>query len=247
MKNYVLEVCIDSLESAVDAVNGGATRLELCANLVIGGTTPSIYLFREIRKVTDIPVNAIIRPRFGDFCNTETELKIMAEEIKQFKAEGVNGIVSGVLKIDGNLDMRSMELLRGAAEGLDFTLHRAFDMCVDPIKAVKEAESLGINTILTSGQKNSCPDGVLLLKELAGLTKVDIMAGAGLTLDAIRKIRKIAGLTSYHLSGKVIVDSPMVYRKEDVSMGLPSLSEYEIWRTSADNIAAVKKVLEEID
>ncbi|MCL2821321.1 MAG: copper homeostasis protein CutC [Oscillospiraceae bacterium] len=247
MKDFTLEVCIDSVESAIEAAKGGATRYELCANLIIGGTTPSIYLFREIRKLNNITVHAIIRPRFGDFCYTDSELRIMAEEIKQFKDEGVEGIVTGVLKPDGTINMPAMETLCKAAGGIHVALHRAFDMCKDPFDALKQAEQLGIGTILTGGQQNNCIDGAELIKEIAAKTSVDIMAGSGVSADTIPDLRKITGVSSYHLSGKVSIESPMLYRNPNLKMGLPSMSEFEIQRTSSEKIAAVRKILEEID
>ena len=247
MKNFILEVCIDSVESASEAAQGGATRFELCANLVIGGTTPSIYLLREIRKITDIPVHAIIRPRFGDFCYTESEQRIMEAEIKQFRDEGVEGIVTGVLSPDGTFNMPAMKRLCKAADGMHIALHRAFDMCKDPFTALKQAEELGIRTILTGGQQNSCLDGAELIKELASRTKIDIMAGSGVTAEVVPQLRTITGISSFHLSGKVTIESPMVYRNPNLKMGLPSLGEYEIQRTSAERISAVRKILEVID
>ena len=247
MKNFVLEVCIDSVESASEAAQGGATRFELCANLVIGGTTPSIFLFRETRKITGIPVHAILRPRFGDFCYTDSELRIMEAEIKQFRDEGVEGIVTGVLLPDGTLNMPAMKTLCKAADGMHVALHRAFDMCKDPFDALRQAEELGIRTILTGGQQNNCIDGAELIKELASRTNIDIMAGSGVTAEAIPQLREITGISSFHLSGKVTIESPMTYRNPNLKMGLPSLSEFELQRTSAEKISAVRKILEEID
>jgi len=246
MKNFTLEVCVDSVESAEAAAMGGATRLELCANLVIGGTTPGVFLLREIKRICRIPVNVLIRPRFGDFCYTKSELRIMAEEIRQFAGEGANGAVIGALRPNGDLDIESMEFLCCFADGMALTLHRAFDMSRDPFKTRKQAEELGVGTILTSGQRNRCLDGAGLIGELAALGGVDIMAGGGVTADVIRQLREKTGISSYHLSGKIVVDSPMVYRNPDLSMGLPSLSEYERWQTSAENITAARKVLEEV-
>jgi len=247
MKNFTLEVCIDSVESAAAAVQGGATRLELCANLVLGGTTPGVFLLREIRKISNIPIHAIIRPRFGDFCYTDSELRIMAEEVRQFKAEGAEGVVIGVLSPDGSLDMAAMKALCDAAGGMNVAMHRAFDMCNDPFEALKQAEGLGVCTILTSGRRNLCLDGAELLGQLNAQSKLEIMAGSGVSATNIPQLRAIAGLSSYHLSGRVAIDSPMVYRNPELSMGLPSLSEYELWRTSADLIAAARKVLEDIE
>jgi copper homeostasis protein len=247
MKNFVLEVCVDSAESAAEAARGGATRFELCANLVIGGTTPSVFLYREVRKLCQIPVHAIIRPRFGDFCYTESELRIMTDEVKQFRNEGAEGVVIGVLRPDGCIDMAAMETLCRAADGLHIAMHRAFDMCKDPFDALKQVEELGVKTILTGGQQNRCLDGVELLSELVKRSSIDIMAGSGVSADVIPEIRRKTGISSYHLSGKIVIDSPMVYRNPNLNMGLPSLSEFDLWRASCEKIAEARRVLEELD
>lgn len=248
MKKYILECCVDSVESAINAAKGGASRLELCSNLVIGGTTPDVALVKEIRKYTDIRIHALIRPRFGDFCYTEHEMEIMKMQVRALKEAGVEGVVIGVLDEEGNLNLSAMKALMEVAEGMSVTLHRAFDMCRDPYQALEEAITLGVNTILTSGQKQSAWEGRKLLAELIEKAdgRIDIMAGAGIGAEVIKKlIPEIKG-TSYHMSGKITLDSPMRYRKEDVSMGLPSLSEYEIWQTSEDAVREAVEVLASI-
>lgn len=246
MKNYILECCVDSVESAINAKSGGASRIELCSNLIIGGTTPDLALVREIRKHTDIRMHALIRPRFGDFSYSEYEMEIMKSQIRALKEEGVEGVVIGVLDEDGNLNLSAMKELIAEAEGMSITLHRAYDMCRDPFQALEEAIALGINTILTSGQKQSAWEGRELLAELIEKAsgRIDIMAGAGINASAIEKLVPATKGTSYHMSGKITLDSPMKYRKSDVSMGLPSLSEYEIWQTSEDAVRAAVNVLE---
>lgn len=246
MKNYILECCVDSVESAINAANGGASRLELCSNLIIGGTTPDVALVKEIRKYTDIRIHALIRPRFGDFCYTEYEMEIMKSQIRALKEIGVEGIVIGALDEDGNLDIKKIRELLQEADGLSVTLHRAFDMCRDPYQGLEEAIGLGIHTILTSGQKQSAWEGRELLAELVEKAdgRIDIMAGAGIGAAVIEKLIPVTNGTSYHMSGKVTLDSPMRYRKADVSMGLPSLSEYEIWETSEDAVRAAVEILE---
>lgn len=245
MEKYILECCVDSVESAINATNGGASRIELCSNLIIGGTTPDVALVKEIRKYTDIRIHALIRPRFGDFCYTEHEMEIMKSQIHALKEAGVEGVVIGVLDEDGNLNLSAMKELITEAEGLSITLHRAFDMCRDPYQAMEEAIDLGINTILTSGQKQSAWEGRELLAELNKKAdgRIDIMAGAGIGASVIEKLIPVTGATTYHMSGKVTLDSPMRYRKEGVSMGLSSLSEYEIWQTSEELIREAVKVL----
>ena len=246
MEKYILECCVDSVESAINAKNGGASRLELCSNLIIGGTTPDVALVKEIRKHTDIRIHALIRPRFGDFCYTEYEMEIMKSQIRALKEVGVEGVVIGVLDEDGNLDVSKMKELLQEGTGLSVTLHRAFDMCRDPFQTLDEAIQLGIDTILTSGQKQSAWEGRGLLAELIERAdgRIDIMAGAGIGASVIEQLLPVTGGTSYHMSGKVTLESPMKYRKADVSMGLPSLSEYEIWQTSEEAVRAAVEVLE---
>ena len=237
---YVLECCVDSVESAILAEKGGANRLELCANLIIGGTSPSLALFHEIKKNTTIRVHVLLRPRFGDFLYTEHEMNIIEEEVKMFREAGADGVVIGCLDADGNLDMPKMKRLVDAAGDMSITLHRAFDVCNDPFKALEQCKELGINTILTSGQKNSCLACEDLICQLVDKAegKVDILAGAGVNADVISKMVRSTKLTSFHLSGKITLDSGMKYRKEGVNMGLPSLSEFEVWQTKEENIRA---------
>lgn len=244
MERYILECCVDSVESAIHAADGGASRLELCANLIIGGTTPDAALLKEIRKYTTIPIHALIRPRFGDFCYTEHEMEIMKSQICNLKAAGADGVVIGVLDTKGYLDLPKMETLLQEADGLHVTLHRAFDMCQNPYDTLEQAIALGIDTILTSGQKQSAWEGRKLLAELVEMadSRIDIMAGAGIDAGVIEKLFPITGATSYHMSGKVTLDSPMQYRKTQVSMGLPSLSEYEIWQTSEEKVREAAEI-----
>lgn len=248
MNNFTLEICADSVESVLAAERGGATRIELCSNLVIGGTTPSPKLFEEIRKVSDIRVHVLIRPRFGDFCYTDYECSIIREEVKMFRELGTQGVVIGILNPDGSLNMKALYGLMEEAGDMSVTLHRAFDVCHDPYEALEQSVSLGINTILTSGQKNSCVEGISLLKELKERSKgkIGILAGAGVGSGVIEKIYKETGITDYHMSGKTLLNSSMEYRKEGVSMGLPSLSEYEIYRSDEQKVREARSVLENL-
>ena len=245
MKNYILECCVDSVESAINAKSGGASRIELCSNLIIGGTTPDLALVREIKRHTDIRIHALIRPRFGDFCYSKYEMEIMKSQIRILKDAGVEGVVIGVLDEEGNLNQTAMKELIAEAEGLSITLHRAFDMCRDPYQAMEEAITLGVDAILTSGQKQSAWDGRELLAELIEKAdgRIDIMAGAGINASTIDQLIPITKGTSFHMSGKITLDSKMKYRKEEVSMGLPSLSEYEIWQTSEEAVRDAVEVL----
>ena len=245
MENYILECCVDRLASAINGEKGGANRFELCANLVIGGTTPSLTLFRQVRKHTNLPVHVLIRNRFGDFCYNDDEIEEMCDSIKAFADEGADGVVVGALTPEGDLDEKALRKFAKSAGKAKLVLHRAFDMCRESFSALSKAKELGIDTILTSGQKGNCVDGSPLIKELierAG-KEINILIGAGVSADAIKKVYEMTGGTNYHMSGKKVIDSKMLYRREEVSMGLPSLSEYDIWETSAEEIAKAVRVL----
>lgn len=190
----------------------------------------------------------MIRPRFGDFCYTDAEFSIIKKAVEDFRKIGAEGVVFGILKLDGTLNMEQMKELMEVAGDMSVTLHRAFDVCVDPMDTMEQAISLGIDTILTSGQRNTCLQGAGLLKELQDKSegRITIQAGSGVSAEVIRKLYLLTGIKAYHMTGKRVIDSEMKFRKQGVNMGLPMFSEYEIWRTEADNIRAAKKVLEEL-
>lgn len=247
MTNYILECCVDSVESALAAKEGGADRLELCAALMIGGISPGLALFEQVKTCCDLPVRVLLRPRFGDFLYTAHEFQILKREVALFREAGAEGVVIGCLREDGNLHMEQMRELMAQAGDMKVTLHRAFDVCADPVKAFEQAKELGIDTILTSGQKRECLLGLPLLQQLCELQKETgtprIMAGAGVTPEVIRSLRAQTAITSYHLSAKKVIDSGMQYRKEDVPMGLPIMDEYSIFRTDSQIVAEAKMAL----
>ena len=155
--SYILEVCADSVQSAVSAWEGGADRIELCSGLVIGGLSPSPALFKQVRRYTDLKIRTLLRPRFGDFCYDDYEFQTLKEEVEMFRDLGADGVVIGILNPDGTLNMEQMSELTDAAGDVGVTLHRAFDVCRDPYEALEQCVTLGIDTILTSGQIRSSP------------------------------------------------------------------------------------------
>ena len=245
---YILEVCADSVQSAVEAKKGGADRIELCSNLLIGGTTPGKSLFRLVKEYTGLPVRTLIRPRFGDFCYDAYEFEMMKEEVQMFTEMGADGVVIGVLNPDGSLQMEQMEELVKAAGGAGKTLHRAFDMCKDPFETCSQAVDLGIDTILTSGQKNSAWEGKALLAELEQKFGKDItlLAGAGVSPKTLEELAVETKLHAFHMSGKIIKESRMEFRRDDVNMGLKGFSEYEIWQTSMEQVAKARVILDRL-
>ena len=156
----VLEACVDSPESAVAAERGGADRLELCGHLIIGGVTPDEWLYRSVREHCGLPVRVLIRPRFGDFCYTEDEFHIMECQVAHFRKLGADAVVIGCLRPDGTLDTEHLKRLIDLAGTMEITLHRAFDVCRDPEEALEQAISMGIGTVLTSGQESSALKGI---------------------------------------------------------------------------------------
>lgn len=245
MSTPLIEVCVDSMESARAAVRGGADRLELCANLIIGGTTPSPYLIREAAKL-GAAVNVLIRPRFGDFCFTEDEKREQLEQIAQLKALGAGGAVVGALTPDGALDVEFLRACRRAAGGLRLTMHRAFDVCADAEKALEQAIELGFDTILTSGQRATAMEGAALIAQLTAQAdgRITIMPGSGVKSTNIAKLRDMTGAGAYHLSAKTTVQSAMLFRREGVPMGLPMMSEFELFRTDEQEVRAARRALE---
>lgn len=245
MKNFTLECCVDSTASARAAQAGGATRLELCANLIIGGTSPSLALFSRVRQAVELPVRVLLRPRFGDFLYDADELAILTDEVRAFRDAGADGVVIGCLTADGALDLPAMSRLIEAAGPMAVTLHRAFDLCADPMQALAQARELGVTTILTSGAQPSAVEGCALLRRLheqAG--GVEILAGAGINAAAIRTLTAQTPLTSFHMSGKTVLDSGMRYRNPAVFMGLPGISEYQLWQTDENLVRQARQVLE---
>ncbi|WP_195983708.1 copper homeostasis protein CutC [Clostridium sp. D33t1_170424_F3] len=247
MNHFILEVCVDSIASAEAAMRGGADRLELCTGLVVGGLTPSLSFLHQVKERTDMRTHVLVRPRFGDFCYTDDEFAVMLEEISALAQAGADAIVTGFLLPDGNLDLVKMEKVRALCKSCCVTLHRAFDVCADPRRALEEAKSLGIDTILTSGQQNSAVEGAALLQELVKQAgPVEILVGGGVKPENLRELALKTGARSFHLSAKKEKDSAMRYRKAGVSMGLPAMSEYTIFETDETEIAAARQILEQL-
>lgn len=249
MKDYILEVCVDSVESAIAAKAGGATRFELCSNLVIGGTTPGYELFEMVREATNLPIRTLIRPRFGDFLYTDYEYEQMVRDIRYFASHGADGVVIGSLNADGSLNEQQMKGMMRAADSCGVTLHRAFDVCSHPVETLETAKRLGVDTILTSGQASDCLAGCTMLRQLVNLAsdKITILAGAGVHADNIAKIANATGTHAFHMSGKKILESGMQYRNPHVHMGIEGLSEFEIYRTDEEEIRRAARILQQLD
>lgn len=182
MKDYQFEVCANSVESCIAAQAGGADRVELCAGIPEGGTTPSygdILIAREVLQQTKLHI--IVRPRGGDFLYSSTEQRIMLKDIENARRLGADGVVFGCLTAEGDVDIPLMEQLMKASQGMSVTFHRAFDVCRNPQKAIEDIIALGCNRILTSGQQSTAEQGIPLLKELQQQAsgRIILLAGCG--------------------------------------------------------------------
>lgn len=222
MKNYTFEVCANSVESCLAAQAGGANRVELCTGIPEGGTTPSygdIAVARELLKETRLHV--IIRPRGGDFLYSPIEQRIMLKDIDLARKLGADGVVFGCLTAEGDVDLPLMRQLMEAAEDMSVTFHRAFDVCRNPQQALEDIIGLGCHRILTSGQQPTAEQGIPLLKNLQQQAdgRIILLAGCGVNESNIARIAQETGIHEFHFSAREQVESGMLYRNPQVSMG----------------------------
>ena len=247
MENHQFEVCANSVESCIAAQAGGANRVELCAGIPEGGTTPSygdIIIAREVLSTTKLHV--IVRPRGGDFLYSPVEQRILLKDIDNARRLGADGVVFGCLTAEGDIDTTLMELLMEAAGDMSVTFHRAFDVCRNPQKALEEIISLGCNRILTSGQQPTAEQGIPLLKELErqAAGRITLLAGCGVNETNIARIAQETGIHEFHFSARETLRSGMIYHNSAVSMGgTIHIDEYQRNVTTADR---VKRTIESL-
>ncbi len=249
MSKYVLEICANSLDSALMAQNGGAHRVELCDNIFEGGTTPSYGTILLARELLHIDLNIIIRPRGGDFHYSDIEFKIMKKDIAFAKEAGVNGVVFGLLNPDGSIDTKRTKDLVELAHPLSVTFHRAFDVCNDPFKALEDIISCGCDRILTSGQQNKAFDGRHLIKTLVekANNRIIMMPGSGIEEKNIAELKNNTSATEFHASLRKRIQSNMKYRKENINMGGNSqVDEFEILITDPERVKNTIRILNDL-
>lgn len=240
-----LEVCADSVDSALIAQTAGAGRIEFCNNLKEGGTTPSFAQIEAARRLLDIKLYVLIRPRGGDFLYNDLEFEIMKSEIHFCGKTGCDGVVIGILLPDGEIDTkRCAELVRIAKTySMGVTFHRAFDRCKDFIKGMEDILALGCERILTSGGKDSAWEGKEIIKELVEKSeqRIGIMAGAGITPENIEKLIKYTKVPEIHGTFRSRYSGEMIYR--NVSLGNQE-DEYTILLADVNKIRKVKQIIE---
>ena len=183
----IIEFCAESYEYAMRAEKAGADRIELCKDLHLDGLTPDYKSAKRTIDTLNIPVFVLIRPRKGDFMYSDEEFELMKQDIVKFKEIGCKGIVSGVLNDDSSIDIERTKELIELSEPLEFTFHRAFDVVSDPLKEIEKLIELGVDRVLTSGQKDKAIEGLELLKEFKNISKnkIKIMPGSGINKSNI--------------------------------------------------------------
>lgn len=197
----LIEVCVDSVASAMAAERGGAQRIELCSDLLEGGITPSLGLLRVVRSKVSIALHPIIRPRPGDFYYSDEEFECMWRDIEIAKNEGADGVVLGILGLDGNVDVGRTRQLIELARPLSVTFHRAFDMCADLFRALEDVCTAGADRILTSGGEQQCLQGIETVARLvkAARGRISIMAGGRIGIQEAGTVIERTGVTEIHV------------------------------------------------
>jgi copper homeostasis protein len=241
----LVEVCVDSVASAVAAERGGASRLELCSSLIEGGVTPSAGLIGRARASVSIDLHAMIRPRGGDFCYDAEEFEIMRRDIALAKQLGANGAVFGILDVHGNVDVARTRQLTDEARPLSVTFHRAFDMSGDLFRALEDLCNIGIDRVLTSGGEPSClqaQETIAQLVQKAGRRTV-IMPGGGIKPENARSFVDRTGVTEIHSGLRSALPSPMLHRNPGISMGSVEGREYQRFGVLEEQVRKLCSVL----
>ena len=229
VNDLTVEVCVDSLDSAIAAERGGANRVELCGSLVEGGVTPSAGLIATARQRISIGLHVMIRPRAGDFCYSADEFEVMRRDVLMAKQLGAEGVVFGILDADANVDTQRTRALVDLARPLKVTYHRAFDMSADLFRSLQQVTETGADRILTSGGAKTALEGAATLRRLveqAGKRAV-IMACGGINDENAQATVEKTAVREIHVALRTVAASPMRYRNENISMGSIEGNEYQ--------------------
>ena len=237
-----IEICAQSLTSAVAAQEGGASRIELCTALEVGGLTPSPATMLIAKQLLTIPICVLIRPRSGDFIYSDLEFEIIRQDVKWCKKNGMDGVVVGILTKEGTIDVPKMRELAEIARPMQVVCHRAFDQTPDPYVALEQLIALGFDRILTSGQAKNVVVGRDILRGLVEQAngRITIMPGNGVNEDNIAELISYTCATDFHTSAKYVVKSPMPTFQDSVSFNLDGGRENDYFET---DVELVKKIV----
>jgi len=242
-----MEVCVDSVESALNAARGGASRLEICSCLSEGGLTPTPGLVKLVSSNVSIPCFVMIRPRSGDFIYTELELEVMMYDMDILLESGARGLVFGCLNSQGDVDCvavkRLIKVARAKKSNVELTFHRAIDMSRDLLKSARVVSSLGFSRILTSGARASALEGVSAIsemrKEVGGCS---VMPGGGIDEYNMQEVMERTRCVEFHASARVEKPSVMEWRNNECFMGNPGSEEFSTMVTSISRVEALVRV-----
>lgn len=246
----VLEICVDSLESASAAQSGGAQRVELCSSLLEGGITPSSGLIGAVRECLSIPVFTIIRPRAGDFTYATQEFAVMKRDIARAKSYGVNGVVLGVLLQDGQVDIERTRELVEQARPLEVTFHRAIDWAPQMEDALEEVIAAGADRILTSGGAENAMQGANRIANMVARAagRIGVMAGGTVRQENIGELARRTNASEFHSSLRKPKVSPVTYHEGGLSRSKPGgnrgLGDFTLYTVSAVDVRALRHALE---
>jgi copper homeostasis protein len=255
-----MEVCVDSLESAMNAFEGRANRIELCSSLNEGGLTPSYGLFKSIKTYLDkrdpdkkFAINCMIRCRSGDFNYTDSELETMFEDVKKFIELDVDGLVFGALDVHGLVDqVAARQFIKLLPVNIGTTFHRAFDVSADWREAYGALEDVGFQKLLTSGQKKTAYEGMSVIRELVLASEnknlnhgVKIIAGCGINSSNLAEILRETKCHEFHASCRSVRQSKMVFRNDQISMGASGSNEYEIFFSDKQKVNQLVNIYNE--
>ena len=241
-----LEVCCDSLDSVLSAVRGGASRIELCSALTEGGLTPSVGMVREALRISSVPINVLIRPRGGDFLYSPAEWQAMQEDVATMRDLGVHGVVIGGLLADGRIDEEHTAQLVEQAGSLSVTFHRALDMSSDPEAGIASLCEMGVHRLLTSGMAATALEGVarILQWQQQFGERLILMPGCGVNSKNVAEIVRRTGATEVHASAKQLVQSSMLFRRDDVKMGSANRDEFARYVTDEAEVRKIRAALD---
>lgn len=249
MARVILEACVDSVESAIAAQTGGAHRIELCEDLLEGGTTPSAGMIEVCRERLHIPVHVLIRPRGGDFVYSDVEIEVMQRDIALARRLGAKGVVFGALHADGTVDVERTRALLGVSRPLSVTFHRAFDFTPDADAALDALIGLGIDRVLTSGQAAMAVEGLTTLARLVtrAAGRIRILAAGGLSEENIGRVAELTGVQEVHVRATALLESPASYRPRHLSLlKQPLPNEFDRAVTDPERIRRISGILEKL-
>lgn len=225
----VVEVCVDSVASAIAAERGGAARVELCGSLIEGGITPSAGLIEMTRAAVSVGLHVMIRPRGGDFCYDTHEFETMRRDILLVQRLGANGVVFGILDVNGKVDVARTRELVDAARPLAVTFHRAFDMSADLFRALEDICAAGADRVLTSGGESTSLQAQETIAQLVrhAQGRIAVMPGGGIKPENARSLVELTGVREIHVGLRSAVPSPMLHRNAQIAMGSIDGREYQ--------------------